>query len=53
MNELGGELLRLGQDFVVEWQPRDIFLVPSWRPVTREADGEAVLFSFRKDRHDA
>jgi gentisate 1,2-dioxygenase len=56
---------RIGTDFVVEWQPRDIFVVPSWKRVTHEADDEAVLFSFsdrpvqealqlfREDRHDA
>ena len=56
---------RIGADFVVEWQPRDIFVVPSWRPVIHEAAEEAVLFSFsdrpvqealrlfREDRHDA
>ena len=37
---------RIGADFVVEWQPRDIFVVPSWRPVIHEAAEEAVLFSF-------
>jgi gentisate 1,2-dioxygenase len=56
---------RIGPDFVVEWGPRDIFVVPSWRPVTHAARDEAVLFSFsdrpvqealqlfREDRHDA
>ncbi|HTG98986.1 MAG TPA: gentisate 1,2-dioxygenase [Vicinamibacterales bacterium] len=56
---------RIGTDFVVEWQPRDIFVVPSWKRVIHEADDEAVLFSFsdrpvqealqlfREDRHDA
>ena len=56
---------RIGTDFVVEWQPRDIFVVPSWKRVTHEADDEAVLFSFsdrpvqealqlfREDRDDA
>jgi gentisate 1,2-dioxygenase len=56
---------RIGQDFVVDWQPRDIFVVPSWRHVTHEATDEAVLFSFsdrpiqealylfREDRSDA
>jgi gentisate 1,2-dioxygenase len=56
---------RIGTDFIVEWQPRDIFVVPSWKRVTHEADDEAVLFSFsdrpvqealqlfREDRHDA
>ena len=29
-----------------EWGPRDIFVVPSWRPVVHESDGDAVLFSF-------
>jgi gentisate 1,2-dioxygenase len=28
------------------WGPRDIFVVPSWQPVSHEAAGEAVLFSF-------
>jgi gentisate 1,2-dioxygenase len=27
------------------WGPRDIFVVPSWVPVSHEAEGEAVLFS--------
>ena len=26
--------------------PKDIFVVPSWKPVTHEADEETVLFSF-------
>jgi gentisate 1,2-dioxygenase len=37
---------RIGADFVVDWQPRDIFVVPSWKPVVHEAAHEAVLFSF-------
>jgi gentisate 1,2-dioxygenase len=37
---------RIGADFVIEWQPRDIFVVPSWKPVVHEAADEAVLFSF-------
>jgi gentisate 1,2-dioxygenase len=37
---------RISADFVVEWQPRDIFVVPSWKPVVHEAADEAVLFSF-------
>jgi gentisate 1,2-dioxygenase len=28
-----------------EWGPRDVFVVPSWMPVSHEAQGEAVLFS--------
>jgi gentisate 1,2-dioxygenase len=37
---------RIGTDVVVEWRPRDIFVVPSWKSVTHEADDETVLFSF-------
>lgn len=37
---------RIGTDFVVDWQPRDIFVVPSWKPVVHEAGDEVVLFSF-------
>jgi gentisate 1,2-dioxygenase len=38
---------RLGEDFVVEWGKRDIFVVPSWHRVLHEAaDGDAVLFSY-------
>ena len=56
---------RIGTDFVVEWGPRDIFVVPSWKPVVHDASDEAVLFSFsdrpvqealqlfREDRHRA
>jgi gentisate 1,2-dioxygenase len=33
-------------DQVLEWGPRDLFVVPSWRWVVHEADEEAVLFSF-------
>jgi gentisate 1,2-dioxygenase len=33
-------------DTVLEWGPRDVFVVPSWKPVVHEADGDAVLFSF-------
>jgi gentisate 1,2-dioxygenase len=33
-------------DQVLEWGPRDVFVVPSWHRVTHEADEEAVLFSF-------
>jgi gentisate 1,2-dioxygenase len=36
---------RIGdQEFA--WGPKDIFVVPSWKPVTHEADAESVLFSF-------
>jgi gentisate 1,2-dioxygenase len=33
-------------DTTLTWGPRDVFVVPSWTPVSHEADEEAVLFSF-------
>jgi gentisate 1,2-dioxygenase len=33
-------------DTVLEWGPRDTFVVPSWRRHVHEADDDAVLFSF-------
>ena len=36
---------RIG-DQILEWGPRDLFVVPSWQWVTHEADEDAVLFSF-------
>jgi gentisate 1,2-dioxygenase len=34
-------------DVTLDWGPKDIFVVPSWKPVLHEAvDGECVLFSF-------
>lgn len=33
-------------DATFEWGPHDIFVVPSWRPVSHETRNEAVLFSF-------
>jgi gentisate 1,2-dioxygenase len=30
----------------VEWGPRDVFVAPSWLPVSHQAAEEAVLFSF-------
>jgi gentisate 1,2-dioxygenase len=33
-------------DTVLEWGPKDIFVVPSWKAVAHEADAESVLFSF-------
>ncbi len=33
-------------DQLFRWQPHDIFVVPSWVPVSHEAAGEAVLFSY-------
>jgi gentisate 1,2-dioxygenase len=29
-----------------EWGKNDVFVVPSWCPVSHESHGEAVLFSF-------
>ena len=36
---------RIGEDWFA-WKEHDIFVVPSWCPVSHESDGEAVLFSF-------
>ena len=48
----------------MDCEPRDIFVVPSWKHVTHEATDESVLFSFsdrpvqevlhlfREERHD-
>jgi gentisate 1,2-dioxygenase len=36
---------RIGTELVA-WGPQDIFVVPSWMPVSHEAAEEAVLFSF-------
>lgn len=36
---------RIGES-TFEWQPRDIFVAPSWYPVSHEAEAESVLFSF-------
>jgi gentisate 1,2-dioxygenase len=35
---------RIG-DVTLEWGPRDIFVAPSWAPVSHEADDDSVLFS--------
>lgn len=37
---------RIGADFTIDWQPRDIFVVPSWKRVVHECSEESVLFSF-------
>jgi gentisate 1,2-dioxygenase len=37
---------RIGPDFAVEWRPRDIFVVPSWKTVSHDIAEDAVLFSF-------
>ena len=31
---------------VIEWGPQDIFVTPSWMPVTHESKDDAVLWSF-------
>ena len=36
---------RVGED-TLTWKPHDIFVVPSWCPVSHNSSGEAVLFSF-------
>jgi gentisate 1,2-dioxygenase len=36
----------IGNDFVVEWGKRDVFVVPSWQKVRHEVSKDAVLFSF-------
>ena len=33
-------------DQTVEWETHDVFVAPSWTPVSHSAPGEAVLFSF-------
>jgi gentisate 1,2-dioxygenase len=35
-----------GEDFVVDWGKRDVFIVPSWHKVRHEAAEDSVLFSF-------
>ena len=41
----GSGRTRVG-DTTLEWGPKDVFVVPSWRSVVHEADAECVLFSF-------
>ena len=36
----------IGRDFVVEWGPRDVFVVPSWKSVVHDSPVDSVLFSF-------
>jgi gentisate 1,2-dioxygenase len=36
---------RIGEK-TFEGGPRDVFVVPSWHPVSHEAEDESVLFSF-------
>ncbi len=54
-----------GEEVVIEWGKRDLFVVPSWRRVRHEPAEDSVLFSFsdrpiqeaphlfREDRGDA
>src|SRR6266446_5049509 len=39
-------LSRNGDPDPFHWQPRDIFVAPSWLPVSHHAEDEAVLFSY-------
>jgi gentisate 1,2-dioxygenase len=41
----GGGETRIG-DTVLRWEPRDVFVVPSWMQHTHRAAAESVLFSF-------
>lgn len=36
----------IGDDYAVDWAPRDIFVAPSWARVCHEASEDAVLFSY-------
>jgi len=31
---------------MLQWTTHDVFVVPNWCPVSHEAQGESVLFSF-------
>jgi gentisate 1,2-dioxygenase len=33
-------------EVVLDWRKNDVFVVPSWCPVSHESQGDAVLFSF-------
>ena len=35
-----------GEDVVIEWGKRDIFVVPSWHKIRHQAEVDSVLFSF-------
>jgi gentisate 1,2-dioxygenase len=34
------------RDQVIDWKPRDVFVVPSWHEIIHETDEDAVLFSY-------
>ncbi|MCP4562786.1 MAG: gentisate 1,2-dioxygenase [Bosea sp.] len=36
----------VGDDHIVDWEKRDVFVVPSWKRVRHEAHEDSVLFSF-------
>jgi gentisate 1,2-dioxygenase len=33
-------------EVALDWRKNDVFVAPSWYPVSHESEGEAVLFSF-------
>ena len=35
---------KIGEE-TIEWGPRDVFVVPTWKPYSHKVDGETVLFS--------
>ncbi|MEC5403959.1 gentisate 1,2-dioxygenase [Paraburkholderia sp. MPAMCS5] len=41
----GGGFSMIGEERF-DWRPRDVFVVPSWIPVSHHANSESVLFSF-------
>ena len=36
-------------DTTIAWGPRDVFVVPGWYPHHHQADGDAFVFSFKRD----
>jgi gentisate 1,2-dioxygenase len=41
----GRGISRIGGE-AFEWKEHDVFVAPSWRPVSHEAEAQSVLFSF-------
>jgi gentisate 1,2-dioxygenase len=37
---------RVGENVVIEWRERDVFVVPSWTPLSHQSEATSVLFSF-------
>ena len=33
-------------DSAFEWEPKDVFVAPSWLPISHQAQDDSVLFSF-------